>query len=219
MSNPKPDPQNSLDALAALQGNTPVAQPEPRDEPLDAPSGDGPLSASGFVGMLAKPQPIETEPLDPAPRTSTPTAMARPQPKAVGSSASARDINTGNTASIGEAREIQFHAPSSQAAAPKYRKRRVPGWYKPAVPIMFTLGSLLMAIGFWAVGACVALIVPIKGYLFLDYNDDDNAFTTLSKVFAVGMLLCLPVAGAMYFMGAVMRKHALAADDQRTTPI
>ena len=230
MSNPKPDAQSSLAALAALQGNTPVAQPPAaREEPADPPSSDGALSASGFVGMLAKPQPVETEPvetepLDPAPRSSAILSMARPQPKALGGpEAAARGVNIGNTASIGQAREIQFHDASSQSpAAPKYRKRHVPGWYRAAVPIMFTVGSLLMVPGFWAIGACVALAATLKGYPLMDLIEDENgvlAFTPLCKWAALGMLICLPVAVAMYIMGAVMRKQAMAADEQKTTPI
>ena len=166
-------------------------------------------AASGFVGMLAEQG--KNAQLD-ASQTATSAAN--------GGDAAADKIHI--------AKEIGTvpppHAPAAGQAAGggmgggvrTVRKGRpAPGWYHAAVPVMYTLGALLILIGLWAVGALIFMAVkepdemrPVYWLLATDQNLEDGAFhyTKGSWMMAWTMLLCLPVSLVLGMMAGIMQR-------------
>jgi hypothetical protein len=87
---------------------------------------------------------------------------------------------------------------------------------------MFTLGSLLILIGLWAVGALIYMATKSPaapnevGYPLIAwaYNPEETggAYTQNSKLMAAAMLVCLPVSFALGIMGGMMQKQIRASD-------
>jgi hypothetical protein len=227
------------DALAALHGlgkaDSAAGTPAPEETAEDAAyevqetielaeeTEPGP-SASGFVGMLSKapmPQddPSPTRPVNPS-QSSRPT----PQPSSEAHAAPASPRAAG-TDEIRMAREITRPAavsPARPGSRPGARGRKIPGWYHVAVPIMFTVSSLLMIIGFWAVGAIIAIIAGFDGYPLLSHAVDSGGYpitddaghpllSSMSKVMAFTMLIALPVAISLVVMAIIMQRQVSKA--------
>jgi len=218
MSNAGKPEESKDDALAALHGLGASDEQEGQEgqeehEEAEALEGgkevrdDGSAnsSASGFVGMLAK----QGEPegglsaVPPVKRASTRDEIRM-----------AREIQPGEMPVA-----MPIAAPAARGAK---RAAQVPGWYHIAVPVMFTLGSLLILIGLWAAGALIymALKTPASpadvGYPWISWEMDPDteagAFSQGSKIMAMSMLICLPVAIATGAMAAMMQKRIRAAD-------
>jgi hypothetical protein len=236
-----PAPRQHHDALAALQGlgsgeahedeagahdnHEPVLEVEEVAEVAEA-SEPSP-SASGFVGMLSKtPQanddlvPVRPggptpQPVRPTPQPSSEIPLAAESPRAPG------------TEEIRMAREITLPA-GGGVARPVGRPgsrvvRKVPGWYHVAVPIMFTISSLLLLIGFWAVAAVIAIMARAESFPLLSHAVDGEgyplqdeagrpSFSGMSKAMAFGMLIALPVALCLVAMAVTMKRHMAAAE-------
>jgi len=232
------DTNKHADALAALHGGQQDEQPKAQtphdDEAIEVQAEEdhtpansgaptpGEASTSGLVSMLAK---NEFE------------KNARPTPKPGSGQAAASGRVASRTDEIKMAKEIELKpvAPSKPASGvvgyqgQRRGGRKVPGWYHTAIPIMFTVSSLLLLISLWAVGAVIAIMAKAESYPLLRYDDYAGAFTRGSTVFAFVMLLCLPISLALIVSAIVMQRHiatARAAQDaanarkpQSTTPI
>ena len=186
--------QDTLDALENLDNS----------EPQLIPGADDPRSATGFVAMLAQgtTQPDVFSPLGsvleadmkasrgniPPPR---PQPMARPNPQ--------KDSH----AEIPEAKIIE--TPSNQnsgvpAAQPAQRPKahKPHAWYRAAVPLMLVMGSLLVLIGFWAVGSLAGMpnaLIPHH-----HYGSRYHAAISL----AWKMLIALPIGAMLDAMAVYM---------------
>jgi hypothetical protein len=226
MSNENEKEREHDDALNALHGIGGGGAPdeseaegegthaEPEKEGDDAAEGTPSPAASGFVGMLAK------------------EGAGGAAGSGLDAGAPAGDKKDGaiprkaTTDQIYMAREITPTRPFPTATgAVGGAKRRVakeaPGWYHAAVPVMYTLGSILLLIGFWAIGALVVMAVskPAAGgdvwYPFLAWSadiGDEGGFTQGSRIMAWVMVLCLPVSAALWMMARVMQKHIRATE-------
>ena len=123
--------------------------------------------------------------------------------------------------------EIGFATPAPRIVrrAIQPTAARVPKWYRVAVPIMFSIGSLLMIIGLWAAGAMIYMrtTTPTAPDFVVQYpliRWDENAgesggYSDDSKMMAVAMLACIPVAGLMGGMVMVMRRQMRSAGGKR----
>jgi len=228
------DPLSALHQIAA--GSVPQAA-----------GGDDDLSpsASGFVGMLAKGSLAEPDLPGPAPETALPP-LARPNPHAdAGAGSEYRAASS--TSVIHEAREVHVPPPSpppaprtpTPAARAGRRMRRAPFWYKPAIPVMFTVSSILFIIGLWACGAVLVWYTghdtypvsqpPAYPLIGLEPARDPATYeeivrvTPLFKTTSLIMLLSLPVGISMSIMAVIMsrqvaasRPRSPAADEQAT---
>lgn len=208
-----PDRKND-DALSALHNM------QNRQEPQEpAPESSGSLSASGFVGMLAKGQVGgDNEPLDPNASDPMPPPAARPIPRPVAPQHDNAADDAGPYA-VHEAAEVHTPAPRQPTPQARRPRRRVPGWYKPATPLMFTVGSLLFLVGTWAAAASIAIAVGAEKFPLLtvarDWDTDEPiGFTAGSKAMAFGMLLALPMAIALLGMGTLMARQVMASERQ-----
>jgi len=177
------------------------------DEELDATEGqeetetsEGTPSpaASGFVGMLAE-QGKEGG-LD---ASQSPPATA----------------NGGDSADkIHIAKEIGAVPSVVGGGVRTVRKGRpVPNWYHAAVPVMYTLGVMLILIGLWAIGALIFMAIKAPddmgraGYWLLSTTEDvvtgEYTYTKGSYLMAGVMLVSLPVALAMGMMAGIMQQQ------------
>lgn len=236
-NNPRSDDHQAshADALAALHGmqdapsegherNSGDASPDPTNAP----------SSTGLVGMLAQGQLNQPGPDMGSPGRSgfhTAVPMGVPQPKTAGTKGPAAK-RPGKFDTIGVAKEIIMpEAPQESAAgvaagvrppplsngpawrAPARPARRIakpPEWWKGAIPVMYTVSSLLILISFWAVGAVISMIAGFKSFPLLDFDAEDNAFTGGSKLMAGVMLLCLPVAISIGILAIVLGRKIQA---------
>ncbi len=73
-----------------------------------------------------------------------------------------------------------------------------------AIPIMYTVSSLLLLISFWSIGGVIAMMAGAHSYPLLDFDLDNNVFTQTSKMMAIAMLLCLPISLAIGIMATVL---------------
>ncbi|MCL2647870.1 MAG: hypothetical protein FWD61_12795 [Phycisphaerales bacterium] len=202
-------------------------------------------SASGFVGMLVEQgKDGEGKGLDAG---SSPTQSASGGESSggegTGTTTSLQKSGGGTTDKIYMAKEIGTvpdavpPAPGSAggsqgagaaaggAGVRTVRKGRpAPGWYHAAVPVMYTLGALLILIGLWAIGALIFMAVKAPdelghvAYPFLTPerapdNEDIWIYTQGSHIMAWMMLVCLPVSLAMGMMAGIMQQQI-----RRSTP-
>jgi len=94
---------------------------------------------------------------------------------------------------------------------------KVPGWYHAAVPVMYTLGVMLILIGLWAIGALIFMAVKAPddmgrvGYWLLAATENmvtgEYEYTKGSYLMAGVMLVSLPVALAMGMMAGIMQQQ------------
>jgi hypothetical protein len=209
-SPPSPD-RSADDTLAALHGLGSAEESEHEEgeqeeelqlhESEDREDAGVSSAASGFVGMLAKQGAPDAAALTPH------SSPARPNRDEI---QMAREIPL---AEQDEARRA--FPPAGTAPRGKKPVQAVPGWYHGAVPVMFTLGALLLLIGVWAVGGLVYMGMqkPTEaqpGYLWIhtepDAETDEPVYTAGSKMMATAMVVCVPVAIAMGIMGGMMQK-------------
>ncbi len=228
---PPRTPNAQDDALAALHQFASGETPD-----LPGNSDNVSPSASGFVGMLAKGPAADPEFAGPAPPTELPP-LARPIPHASAAADSEFHPSPG-TGEIHEAREVRSspppapRAPTPSEGRAKPRLRRPPFWYKPALPVMFTLSSILFVIGIWACGAVIVWATGPATYASSerpsyplmdggmqetrqpDPNGEGYLYrvTPLFKTTSLIMLLCLPVAISLFLMAILMSRQVSAHD-------
>ena len=228
------NPTNDLphdDALAALHGKHEPHE-EHHEEVAEVAEEHG-ASPSGFVGILAKGNPPE-EPAPARPVPTTPSSRPKPQPRNETEPAAASP-RTAGTEQIRMAKEIVMPTaeelvepePAPAPAAPvkktqqrsSGRKRKVPGWYHAAVPVMFTCSSFLLFIGFWALGAVGYIMFAAPKfredihYPLIRWDDnvgDIGGISAGSKMMAWFMLISLPVAISLIVMAIIMQKQIRA---------
>lgn len=240
MSNEKPtNDRPHDDALAALHGlgkaDSAAGTPAPEETAEDAAyevqetielaeETEPAPSASGFVGMLSKTPNPQDDPSPSRPVNPSQSSRPTPQPSSEAHAAHAAPRAPG-TDEIRMAREITRPAPSPLAARPGSRpspRRKIPGWYHVAVPIMFTVSSLLLLIGFWAIGAVIAIIAGFDGYPLLSHAVDSGGYaitddaghpllSSMSKAMAFTMLTALPVAISLVVMAVIMQRQVSKA--------
>ncbi len=234
MSKGTPPNGSHGDALAALHGLGDNEKPAPKNtEPLEL---DGEAetdtsssaSASGFVGMLAKGNPVSDEPTPTRPNAPSATGN-RPTPQPQSSdNPSEKSPRMARTDEIRMAKEVTLpasNAPSSYPARSGARPasrgpRKIPGWYHAAVPMMYTLCSFLTLISFWAIGAVVYIYGvnpnpqerPDIRYPLLMFSEngggtDIPGYAFGSKIIALIMLAAFPVALALCAMAIVMQRQ------------
>jgi hypothetical protein len=98
---------------------------------------------------------------------------------------------------------------------------RAPRWYRLAAPILFAIGGALMIIGLWAVGALAYMRTTTpttpdfqSQYPLIRWSPtvgENGGYTDDSKMMAMAMVACIPVAALMGAMVMVMRRQIRAA--------
>lgn len=94
----------------------------------------------------------------------------------------------------------------------------LPRWYSIAVPVLFGLGGILMVIGGWAIGAVVYMnrvtpqVAEDINYPLLRFStdvpgSDIGGYDPQSRMVAMAMLACIPVALLMGGMVIFLRHH------------
>lgn len=198
----------------------PANQPEGQTGPTD-PGGSG--SASGFVGMLAKGMLQEPSsdgssvggldvaiPVSPAPAPSAGPAEgaappSTPKPSSPKPIASPAVREGGRRALVpGGPRPPQASSPPH----PAVELRHVPDWYATAAPIALTVSLLLAMVGLWAVMGSLALLAHAKG-VPLVHPLEEGEEADLWYYMPYLMLLCLPVAGMLGWMGWLMHRGVM----------
>jgi hypothetical protein len=118
--------------------------------------------------------------------------------------------------SLEMARELSAEerpAEAVQAPQPRLKPR---GWYYAAVPLAWVLTVLLLVIGAWAIGALVYMdsVTPAAPedvrYPLVSWNENIGAaggYTAGSRLMALAMTACLPVAVAVGAMGWMLRRR------------
>jgi hypothetical protein len=211
-SNPADQDHPHEDALAALHGMQSGESNDAQDQPAENPSSP---SSTGLVGMLSQGQ-LNPPPADIGSSRSgfaTPVPRGKPQPKLPGS-ASQVAKKPGKFDTIGVAKEVRLPDTTqsldtmSIPPAVSYRSQRKipkpPDWWRAAIPVMYTVSSLLLLVSLWAAGACIAMLATWKGYPLIEFDTDLDAFTPASKVMAGVMLMCLPVSIAIGIMAIIL---------------
>ena len=131
---------------------------------------------------------------------------------------SSSDTATPNTANpldqIHEAKEIRMHSATASArvATRPASASAVPGWYHAAIPIMFTLGSLLFLISIWAVIASVCTFFKIESpFVTIPPPPEEGEVVPLNfwTYIPYIMLLCLPVSLTLAVMAIIMKRQIL----------
>ena len=100
---------------------------------------------------------------------------------------------------IDPASEPMFARDPGEPRRVKRQVKKAPGWYHGAVPVMYTLGSILILIGLWAVGALIYMAVktpaepgdvvyPLISWAF-NPDGDGGAYTAGSKMMAMASRL------------------------------
>ena len=232
-------PAHDDNALAALHGLGGAQEPEAEEghEETEHEEVNSSPAASGFVGMLAKGNPPSDEPATNGVRAGYPQ-QNRPTPKPMndaGQPLSGANVRPTRTDEIRMAKEIIMPAkegPAAEAgeaggavAAPAVavkkgtRGRKVPAWYPIAVPVMFTMCSILTMISFWALGAVIYMMTAhpdaVSRYPLISWDEylgDNGGFTTGSKLMAGVMLVCLPVGIILAVMAIIMQRQVRKAD-------
>ena len=200
MDNKKKTPrvrQDTLDALENLDNA----------EPRLIPGADDPRSATGFVAMLAQgnTQPDVFSPLGSTLEADMKASRGNippPRPQPIAQSTSRKDLH----AEIPEAIVVETrgnHKSSAPAARPAQRPkaRKTHQWYGAAVPLMLVMGSLLVLIGFWAVGSLAGMpnaLIPHH-----HYGSRYHAAISL----AWKMLIALPIGALLDAMAVYMLLH------------
>lgn len=180
-------------ALAALQK---LAKPQPRAaepgtaRPTEPQVGSG--SATGFVGMLARPTGVSN-----SSGGSTLGGYALPMAREV---AHETPGNTGKVIS---------KTTTDKDLAPR---PALPRGYRIALVPMVVLALLLALIGMWAIGALayIAQVTPAAPtdihYPLLVWGVEEGTYAGSSRMTAWLMLACLPVSAVMLLIARIMQK-------------
>ena len=185
---------DALDALKNLDNS----------EPQLMAGADDPRSATGFVAMLAQghTQPDVFSPLGSALEADMKASRGNippPRPQPMARPNSRKD----SQAEIPEAKIIETSAnrksggPAAQRGKrPKARKSHA--WYRVAVPLMLVMGSLLVLIGFWAVGS----LAGMPNALIPHSHNGSRYHAAISLAWK--MLIALPIGALLDAMAVYM---------------
>ncbi len=212
--NPADQDHPHEDALAALHGMQSAESKNDHDPTAEMPSSP---SSTGLVGMLSKGQ-LNSGAVDVGGSRSgfaAPMPRGKPQPKLPG------DMNQGAKKpgkfdTIGVAKEVKLPEATTQfSTAPSAASRsggkpmrkiaKPPEWWGAAIPVMYTVSSMLLLISIWAVGACIAMMAGAKSFPLMEVDPDDGTFVSTSKMMAAAMLICLPVSIGIGVMAMILR--------------
>ena len=91
-----------------------------------------------------------------------------------------------------------------------------PGWFRFAMPMLFVGACVLLGIGGWACGAVIYMqrVTPMAPedvqYPLLRWSDEvgtSGGYSPESRMMAMAMLGCIPLAVIMVVMGIMLRRQ------------
>ena len=180
------------EADPAGQPRTNFPQPQPKQPtPQPAPTAGGRDSATIAPGLNAIPMAREIVLTPPEPEME-PAAAVEPEPT----------YEVAEPASPERTKPVAG-PPVGRGAR---RRRKVPGWYRSAVPVTFTVGGLLFLVGAWSLIAVICYFGNSTGFPGVPTHEEGILMPAI-------MLLSLPVAIALAVMGMIMSGQIRAEDE------
>ncbi|HUO10884.1 MAG TPA: hypothetical protein VM008_21460 [Phycisphaerae bacterium] len=126
-------------------------------------------------------------------------------------------VEEGNDSLEAAARRHVQNGATKQNAPSRPPAARMPAWLRFATPVLLVMALLLLTIGAWAVGAMIYMqrVTPIAPedvqYPLLRWSDEvgtSGGYSPESRLMAMAMLGCIPLALVMGMLALLLRRQA-----------